>query len=247
MRKRDGESNAGCRQGGEEIRGDLHHGVPAITVIVDSGWSTRSHKHSYNAKSGVGIIIGEKTSKILHIGVRNKYCSACTQGISPEKHRCFKNWNDSSSEMEVDVILEGFLKAEQSHGVRYMRFVGDGDSSVFPTLRQSVPVWGRDIQKIESANHACKCYRSSLEKLVADNPSYKGKGGLTEKMRKRLTCAALCAIKMRSKIPDTKNAAKLLERDLCPLVLIHQMTSKVCALVPIYIAVCVCVCVHVCV
>ena len=116
--------------------------------------------------------------------------------------------------MEVDVILEGFLNAEQSHGVRHMRFVGDGDSSVFPTLRQSVPVWGRDIQKIECANHACKCYRSSLEKLVADNPSYKGKGGLTKKMRKRLTCAARCAIKMRSKNPDTKNAAKLLERDL---------------------------------
>ena len=73
-----------------EERGDLHHGVPAITVIVDGGWSKRSHKHSYNAKSGVGIIIGEKTSKILHSGVRNKYCSACTQGISPEKHRCFK-------------------------------------------------------------------------------------------------------------------------------------------------------------
>ena len=193
--------------------------------------------------------------------------------------------------------MEGFLKAEQSHGVRYMRFVGDGDSSVFPTLRQSVPVWGRDIQKIECTNHACKCYRSSLEKLVADNPSYKRKGGLTEKMRKRLTCAARCAIKMRSKNSDTKmqrnfwnviygmvhfialaittsvalvfapqlvrvnrqalplivavplgiplkTTTQLLTK--CPLVLIHQMTSKVCALVPIYIAECVCVCVCVC-
>ena len=35
-----------------------HQGVPAITVILDGGWSKRSHKHSYNAKSGVGIIIG---------------------------------------------------------------------------------------------------------------------------------------------------------------------------------------------
>lgn len=29
-----------------EERGDYHHGVPAITVIVDGGWSKRSHKHS---------------------------------------------------------------------------------------------------------------------------------------------------------------------------------------------------------
>ena len=39
--------------------GRYHQGVPAITVIIDGGWSKRSHKHSYNAKSGVGIIIGQ--------------------------------------------------------------------------------------------------------------------------------------------------------------------------------------------
>ena len=43
--------------------GRYHQGVPAITVIVDGGWSKRSHKHSYNAKSGVGIIIGQETGK----------------------------------------------------------------------------------------------------------------------------------------------------------------------------------------
>ena len=37
--------------------------------------------------------------------------------------------------METDVILDGFLKAEQNHGVWYLRFIGDGDSSEFPTLR----------------------------------------------------------------------------------------------------------------
>ena len=74
--------------------------------------------------------------------------------------------------------------------------IGDGDSL---TLLQHVPVWGRDIVKIECANHSCKSYRGSLEKLVAENPSYKGKGGLTLKMRKRLTSAAKCAIKIRSR------------------------------------------------
>ena len=38
------------------------NGYPAITVIVDGGWSKRSHKHSYNAKSGVAIIIGKQTN-----------------------------------------------------------------------------------------------------------------------------------------------------------------------------------------
>ena len=199
-------------------RGDFHQGVPAITVIVDGGWSKRSHKHSYNAKSGVGIIIGQETKKILHIGVRNKYCAICAQasrkGEEAKDHKCFKNWDGASSSMETDIIVEGFKTAEEKHGVRYIRFVGDGDSSVYPSLVSSVPVWGYAIQKIECANHATKCYRSALEKLVNDNPSYKGKGKLTDAMRKRLTKAARCAIKMRSMESDKRAATQKLQHDL---------------------------------
>ena len=97
------------------------------------------------------------------------------------------------------MIVEGFLEAERLHGVRYTTVVGDGDSSVYPSLVQRVPCWGHCIRKLECANHSCKCYRGSLEKLVQENPSYKGCGGLTEKMRRRLVSAARCAIKMRSR------------------------------------------------
>ena len=41
-----------------ELKNDYHQGVPAITVIADGGWSKWSHKHSYNANSGVGLIFG---------------------------------------------------------------------------------------------------------------------------------------------------------------------------------------------
>ena len=78
-----------------EERRDHHSEVPAITVVVDGGWSKCSHKHTYNAKSGVGII-GSYTGKLLHIGVRNIYCTSCTQGIPKDKHDCFKNWEESS-------------------------------------------------------------------------------------------------------------------------------------------------------
>ena len=52
-------------------------GTPACTAVVDGGWSKRSHKHSYNANSGVAIIYGAETKNLLHIGVRNKYCFKC--------------------------------------------------------------------------------------------------------------------------------------------------------------------------
>ena len=110
----------------------------------------------------------------------------------------FQELENSSSEMETDIILEGFRTCEQQHGVRYTSFIGDGDSSIYPTLISSIP-WGYTITKIECANHCVKCYRTALEKLVQDKPSYKGKGKLTETMRKRLTIAARCAIVMQSK------------------------------------------------
>ena len=88
-----------------------HEEVPAITVITDGGWSKRTHKHSYNAAGGVAIIIGKEPKKLLHIGIRNKYCYLCNHKSS-KPHTCFKNWDQDSQSMEGDIILEGFLVAK---------------------------------------------------------------------------------------------------------------------------------------
>ena len=77
-----------------------------------------------------------------------------------------------------------------------------------------MPGWGHAIQKVECANHAVKCYRGALEKLVSEKPQYKGRGKLTVIMRKCLTTAARCAIKMRSIESDAKRATELLKKDL---------------------------------
>ena len=71
----------------------------------------------------------------MHIGVRNKYCSACAQEIPKDQHRCYKNWDASISEMETDIILEGFAKAEQVHGVRCS---GSLEMAIAPCIQ---PFW----------------------------------------------------------------------------------------------------------
>lgn len=76
------------------------------------------------------------------------------------------------------------------HKVCYIELFCDGDSSVHPTLVQNVPGWGHAFKNLECANRVCECYRCVLEKLIQDNSSYKGSGGLTLKMRKRLVSAA---------------------------------------------------------
>ena len=73
----------------------FHQGVPSITVVVDGGWSKRAHKHSYNAKSGVAVIFGNHTRKLLFMGVRNKFCAVCAvasnKGIDAPQHKCYRN------------------------------------------------------------------------------------------------------------------------------------------------------------
>ena len=86
--------------------------------------------------------------------------------------------------METYIILQGFKEAESKYGVRYTTFIGDGDSSTHPNLITGVPGWSHAIEKLECANHAIKCYRGSLERLVEEKPRYKGRGRLTEAMRK---------------------------------------------------------------
>ena len=54
--------------------------------------------------------------------------------------------------MEADIILEGFLKANE-YCVRYMTLIADGDSSTYARIQAEVPVWGR--HKKENAPTMC--------------------------------------------------------------------------------------------
>ena len=127
-------------------------------------------------------------------------------GKEPPSHKCYRNWHASSPAMESDILVEGFRQAEQTHGVRYMHLVGDGDSSVLNSVLQMVPVWGRYVRKIECVNHALKNYRAKLENIMKENPAYKGAGKLTQKQIKRLTAGARAAIRMHA---PTRNIDQL--------------------------------------
>ena len=122
--------------------------------------------------------------------------------------------------METDIILNGFMVAEEQHGVRYINFVGDGDSSMYPTLVAGVPGWGYAIEMQECANHALKCFRGHLRRAASQRQTtIQGQNKLTTNMRLRLTRDACCAVIMRSKEDDKVKAAILLQEDIlnCPM------------------------------
>lgn len=146
-------------------------GIPWIGVYLDGSWSKRSYGTGYSSLSGMAAIIGQYTGQVLFIGVRNKYCIICARAqskdTSPKKHKCFKNWDQSASSMEADIIVEGFNSSVEMHGVRFKEFIADGDSSVFSEITKRVD-YGRQVRKWECTNHVLKNYTKHLYKVKSN-------------------------------------------------------------------------------
>lgn len=209
-----------------QLRGDIdQEGYFCITVIVDGGWCKRSYGHGYNASSGISVIIGMITQKILFIGVRNKVCLRCKSvedgHIEKKEHMCFKNWVGPSTGMESDAVVEGLQYLESAHKIRCTRLVGDGDSSTMAKVKERIS-YGSRVLKVECANHAIRRYSRALEKLQLNTIAYPGtKGVSVRKILKarmpRLIKGARAAIKTHA-IPNhqqfTQESVNVLISDL---------------------------------
>lgn len=97
------------------------------------------------------------------MGIRNKYCAVCEKAALNKKdvsiHKCYKNWEGTSTSMEADIIVEGFRQSMSMHNLIYNKLIGDGDSSVMKKLLLTKP-YGSDvyIKKIECINHILRNY-----------------------------------------------------------------------------------------
>lgn len=84
--------------------------------------------------------------------MKNKYCTTCARNKQDnlKKHICFKNWpiTSSSSGMEASIIVEGFKSSEEMYGIRYNKFIADGDSSVYKKILDSRPYKNLTVQKL---------------------------------------------------------------------------------------------------
>ena len=57
--------------------------------------------------------------------------------------------------MESDILVERFRLSEQTHDMRYLHVIGDGDSSLMANLQLTV-AYGPPTEKTECVNHVCK-------------------------------------------------------------------------------------------
>lgn len=163
-----------------EQENQMHEGTPWIYVVTDGSWITRSYGTNFSSPCGLGVIIGLRTGKVLHVGIKNNYCRNCvinaSKNIDDDNHRCYKNWDEKvpSTPMESESILEGFQESIAKHNLIYKYIVTDGDSNVYKTLTDNnvyedyklVPV------RIRCYNHLLRNLCGKLHEISNSNQPF---------------------------------------------------------------------------
>ena len=80
-----------------------------------------------------------------------------TTNLKIHKDSCTLNHTGSSGIMEVDSIVEMFLRSIVKFGVKYLNYIGDGDSKTFASIVKMIP-YGEDcpVTKNECVGHVQK-------------------------------------------------------------------------------------------
>lgn len=70
--------------------------------------------------------------------------------------------------METAVIVDGSKMSLDMYGVKYLKMVGDGDSSVFKKLCEERPYGSQCIEKVECRNHLFRNFFKKLRELISE-------------------------------------------------------------------------------
>ncbi|XP_036147677.1 uncharacterized protein LOC118647257 [Monomorium pharaonis] len=126
-----------------------------ITVLGDESWRKRGFSSLY----GIVSLIGWLTVKIVDIEVKSKYYKVCEfwqkkegtaeheEWFKSHKNECQCNHKGSAGKMEIDAVVEMFQRSEHLHNVKYVNYVGDGDSKIFKGILDAEPYNDISVQK----------------------------------------------------------------------------------------------------
>ncbi|XP_069690036.1 uncharacterized protein [Periplaneta americana] len=163
---------------------DNDYNVRNIAAAFDCSWQKRGH----TSLNGIVSATSFDTGKIIDVEILSKFCYICSTTPSLH-HNCKKNYEGSSGGMEVAGVDKLFKRSLGVRGVRYTRYLGDGDCKAFQTVVKEEPYGPKcKIQKLECIGHVQKRMGSRLMKLVKEYSGKKlhdgrtlgGKGGLTK-------------------------------------------------------------------
>lgn len=155
-----------------------------LTISGDGTW----RKRGFSSLFGLVSVIGWYTGKVIDIVVKSKYCKACefwNKDANTEKYadwavthenECQANHKGSAGKMEVDAVIDIFQRSEELHGVKYVYYIGDGDSKTFRGIIDAQPYENCTVTKKECIDHVQKKdgYEASQHKENYDRSWRKG-------------------------------------------------------------------------
>lgn len=181
----------------EEIKKHYPDGNDAeLTVSGDGTW----RKRGFTSLFGIAVLICHYTGKVVDFIVKSSVCSSCSywskhtnseqyeEWKSAHEENCKANHEGSSGKMEVDAMKEIFSRSVEKYGVRYVNYIGDGDSKTYTGIVNSKP-YGEECEiiKKECVGHVQKRMGTRLRACKKSNPGIGGRNKLTAKMIDKLS------------------------------------------------------------
>ena len=170
-------------------------GINDITASFDGSWQRRGYASLNGVVTGISI----DTGKCLAYEILTKTCKACEMWDKKKgtdkyeqfmlDHTCSINHKGSAGAMEASGVRKMFEKSVKDLNIRYMTYIGDGDSKAFPAVVEAQPYGPDKIPvKGECVGHVQKRVGTRLRKLkktcgseiLADGKKLGGIGRLTD-------------------------------------------------------------------
>jgi len=183
----------------EQLKTSMEQEVENATDLGVSGDGTW-HKRGFSSLYGVCSLIGVHSKKIVDVNVKSSYCKECEIWVEKKdteeyreweiehQNKCQSNHEGSAGKMEADSIKEMFHRSQKKYGVKYMHYIGDGDSKTFKAVVESRPYGDTvEIEKKEYIGHVQKRMGARLRKCKKDHKGIGGRNKLTAKMIDKLT------------------------------------------------------------
>jgi hypothetical protein len=156
-----------------------------ISAAFDGTWQ----KRGFRSLNGVVTCTSVDTGKVIDVETLTKYCT-CSDKTN-HSDTCQKNYEGPSGGMEVQGVKAIFKRSVEKYNVRYVNYLGDGDTKSFLSVEKDKPYGDVQINKLECLGHVQKRMGARLRKLKQEKRGVPLSDGLSLGGRNRLTDAAI--------------------------------------------------------
>lgn len=179
---------------------ELKSEVPDLAGPVDIGISADGtwQKRGFSSLNGNVAVIAIDSGKVLDVEPLSRHCRLCkskshlkqnnidsfNEWYRTHENNCTLNYKGSAGGMEVVGSANIFQRSIEKHNLRYVKYLGDGDSKSFPAVQNTYE--GIEVEKLECIGHVQKRVGSRLRNLKKANKGLGGKGKLTDNMIDKL-------------------------------------------------------------